>query len=151
MSTRVACPGSSVARPLRSFSGGLLKAVFAALLLCTSALNTVQAAVSVPRHLISPDTPTIDDPDSLVLRYLDAVDRGELQIFGKKLDRSMIVPVRVEYVYDLSSRAMRTRIYSNLKEPLPVPGQPGCQILGVSAVMEDDHITEIESHIWMKP
>lgn len=63
----------------------------------------------------------------------------------------MIVPARVEYVYELSSRATRIRVHSNLKQPLPVPGRPDCQILSVSAVMEDGHITEIESHVWIKP
>ncbi len=126
------------------------RTVLAAWLLWTAMPATPLAAVNVPKHLIHPDTPKMEEPDSLVARYLQAVDRGELAVFGHTLDRSMIVPVRVEYVYDLSSRTMRIKVYSNLNEPLAVPGQGDCRILGVSAVMEDGSITEIESHVWVK-
>lgn len=148
MNNRVTCSENN---RLRGFSGGLMNAVFAVLLLCTTAPGAVQASVAVPRHLIAPDAPRIEDPDQLVHRYLQAVDRGELEIFGQKLDRSMIVPARVEYVYELSSQTTRIKVHSNLKTPLPVPGRSDCRILGVSAVMEEGMITEIESHVWMKP
>jgi hypothetical protein len=128
-----------------------MKSFFLAWLLCAFVPGIVQASVSVPEHLINPERPRIEDPDTVVQHYLAAVDRGELEIFGMKLDRSMLNPVRVEYVYDLSSRATRVKVHSNLKEPLAVPGQRGCQILAVGAVMEDRHITEIESHVWLKP
>src|SRR5690606_6063577 len=100
--------------------------------------------------LITADTPSLEAPDTLVHRYLEAVDRGELQLFGHTLNRAMIVPVRVEYVYELSDRTTRVRIHSNLKAPLAVPGQPDCRVLAVSAVMEDGQITEIESHVWIE-
>jgi hypothetical protein len=127
-----------------------MKSFFLAWLLCAFVPGITQASVSVPEHLINPERPRMENPDTIVQRYLAAVDRGELEIFGKVLARSMLNPVRVEYVYDLSSRATRVKVYSNLKEPLPVPGQRGCQILSVGAVLEDGHITEIESHVWMK-
>jgi hypothetical protein len=110
----------------------------------------VRASTPVPKHLINPSIPKIEDPDSVVHRYLEAVDRGELEIFGQKVDRAMIVPTRVEYAYDLSSRETQIRVHANLKEPLPVPGRLDCQILSVSASLEDGHITVIESHVWMK-
>lgn len=134
----------------RSVRGSVMKPVLALLLLCGAGLDTARASVPVPRHLINPDTPRIEDPDALVGRYLEAVDRGELRVFGQKIDRAMIVPIRVEYVYDLPDRTMRIKVYSNLKQPLAMPDQPDCQILGVSAVMEEGVITEIESHVWMK-
>jgi len=128
-----------------------MKPVLAGLLLCVAAPNAVQASVSTPKHLSNLDRPEIEAPDPLVERYLEAVDRGELKLFGLTLARSMIVPAHIEYVYDLFSRTTRIKVYSNLKAPLPVPGQPDCKILGVGAVMEDGQITEIESHVWMKP
>jgi len=127
-----------------------MKPFFAVLLLCAFVPATALASVPVPKRLIIPDTPRIEDPNMLVHRYLEAVDRGELYLFGQKIDRAMIVPARVEYIYELSDRAMRIKVYSNLIQPLAVPGQNDCQILGVSAVMEDGVITEIESHVWMK-
>lgn len=150
MSTRMPCLGSGAPRSLRSPPWGVTKPVFAVLLLCAAALDAVQASMPTPGHPISHAIPRIEDPDYLVQRYLEAVDRGELVIFGQTLARSMIVPARVEYAYELSSRTTRIRVYSNLKESLPVPGQSDCRILSVGAVMEDGHITEIESHIWMK-
>ena len=128
----------------------LLQAVFAVLLLSATAIESVRASVPVPKHLIDPDMPRMEDPGDLVDRFLQAVDRGELKVFGQTIDRPMLVPVRVEYVYELADRAMRIKVYSNLTAPLPVPGQDDCRILGVSAVMEDGSITEIESHVWMK-
>ena len=148
---RVFCVAKSDARPLRKPSGAFVKPVLAGLLLCGAAPDAVQASVATAKHLINLDRPEIEAPDPLVERYLEAVDRGELTLFGLTLARAMIVPARVEYVYDLFSRTTRIKVYSNLKAPLPVPGQPDCQILGVSAVMEDGQITEIESHVWMKP
>ena len=150
MNARVPCVRNSASRPLRKLSGGLMKPIFAVLLLGAFMPAAVQASLPVPKHQINPDTPRIEDPDKLIDRYLEAVDRGELKIFGQTLARSMIVPARVEYVYELSSRTTRIKVHSNLKQPLPLPGQPDCRILGVSAVMEDGHITEIESHVWMK-
>ena len=151
MNTRVPCIGKSSARLFRKPSGAFMKPVLAGLLLCTAAPSGVQASVSTPKHLIDLDRPEIEAPDPLVERYLEAVDRGELKLFGLTLARSMIVPARVEYVYDLFSRTTRIKVYSNLKAPLPVPGQPDYHILGVGAVMEDGQITEIESHVWMGP
>ena len=150
MNTRMPCLGRGAPRSLRSPCWGVTKPVFAVLLLYAVALDAVQASMPAPGHPISHATPRIEDPDYLVQRYLEAVDRGELVIFGQTLARSMIVPARVEYVYELSSRTTRIKVYSNLKEPLPVPGQSDCRILGVGPVMEDGHITETESHIWMK-
>jgi len=127
-----------------------MKSSLLAWLLFAFVSGAAQASVSVPEYLINPAAPKIEDPDTVVQRYLAAVDRGELEIFGMKLDRSMLNPVRVEYVYDLSSRTTRIKIHSNLKESLPVPGQHGCQILSVGAEMEGGHISEIESHVWLK-
>jgi hypothetical protein len=150
MSTHLPCAGTRALFPLRKFFASLMRPVFAMLLLVAAAPDAAQAVLPVLQQQSSPDMPRINDPSSLVQRYLQAVDRGELVVFGHVLDRSMIVPVRVEYIYELSSQTTRIRVYSNLTEPLPVPGQTDCRILGVSAVMEDGSITEIESHIWMK-
>ena len=150
MNTRAPHVGNSAPCPPCRFFASLMQPFFTMLLLCAAAQDAVRASMPTPGHPISHATPRIEDPDDPVQRYLEAVDRGELVIFGQTLARSMIVPARVEYVYELSSRTTRIRVYSNLKEPLPVPGQSDCRILSVGAVMEDGHITEIESHIWMK-
>jgi hypothetical protein len=147
MNARAPRLGSRKSLPLRKPGGAL---IFALILLCAGGVEPVEASLPIPRHLITADTPRLEAPDTLVERYLEAVDRGELQLFGHTLSRAMIVPVRVEYAYELSDRTTRIRIHSNLKTPLPVPGQPDCRVLAVSAVMEDGQITEIESHVWIE-
>jgi hypothetical protein len=132
-------------------TGALVNPVFAVLLLFGAVPETAHAALPPAKSLITPDARGIEDPDPVVQRYLDAVDRGELVIFGQTLARSMLIPARVEYVYELSNRTTRIKVYSDLKEPLAVPDQPDCKVLGVSAVLEDGIITEIESHVWIKP
>ena len=148
---RVFHVAKSEARLLREPTGVFMKPVLAVLLLCMAAPSAVQASVSTPKHVINLDSPEIGAPDPLVERFLEAVDRGELNLFGQTLDRAMVVPARIEYVFDLFSRTTRIKVYSNLKAPMPAPGQTECHILGVSAVMEDGTITEIESHVWIKP
>jgi hypothetical protein len=118
-------------------------------LLFATALDTTRAAVQVPDHLINPARPKIEDPDHLVQHFLDAVDRGELIVFGRALNRSMIVPTRVEYVYDLATRKTLAKVFSNLKVPLPVP-ERDCKVVAVSVIMAESRIVEIESHIWME-
>ena len=126
-----------------------MRLIFLALFLLAAPWGAVHAALKVPAHLIDPGRPAFDDPDTLVNDYLKAVDRGELVVFGRRLERAMLVPNRVEYVYELSSRTTRVRIHSNLKEALPVPGQPDCTVRSVSAVIEDGRIIEAESHVWI--
>jgi len=150
MNARMSTVGNRTPPALQGRPASLLQAVFAVLLLSAIAIESVRASVPVPKHLIDPGLPSTEDPGKLVDRFLQAVDRGELKVFGQTIDRDMLVPVRVEYVYELADRAMRIKIYSNLNAPLPVPGQDDCRILGVSAVMEGGSITEIESHVWMK-
>ncbi len=125
-------------------------ALLAALLASAPSHGATLAAVSVPRHLIDPGALKFDDPDSLLQKYLDAVDRGELTVFGIPLARAMIVPVSVEYVYDLASRTMQIKVHAHLKTPLPVPGHSDCRIVAVSAMLEDGSIGEIESHVWIQ-
>lgn len=125
-----------------------MKALLLAALLTSTAIDSAQAAIDLPRHLIDPDRPQIEEPENIIQRFNEAVDRGELSVFGRRIERSMIVPRRVEYVYDLASRALLVKVYSSLKTPLPVPERE-CKILALGAIMQDGRIVEIESHIWM--
>lgn len=127
-----------------------MRRVFLALLLLGATASGGHAALKVPGHLIDPGRPRLDDPDALVRGFLEAVDRGELRVFGRTLDRTMITPERVEYVYELSSRTTRVRIHSNLAQPLSVPDHPDCEVRSVSAVLEDGSIVETESHVWTR-
>lgn len=88
-------------------------------------------------------------PHEVVDIYLKAVNRGELIVFDRKLDESMIAPVRVEHVYDINSAISSVIVYSELKQPMPVPIQENCSVRGVSATLDTDgHIIEVKVHIW---
>jgi len=127
----------------------MMRSVFLVLFMLAALLDAGHAALNVP-GLIDPERPRFDDPDNLVHDYLKAVDRGELMVFGRRLDRAMIIPARVEYVYELSSRTTRIRIHSKLKEPMPVPNQPDCQVRSVTVEFEGGNIIETESHVWFR-
>lgn len=102
-------------------------------------------------HLLDTGAPRIEDPERLVQVFLQAVDRGELILFGRRVDRAMLMPRRVEYVYELSSRTTRAKIHARLKVPIPVPERKDCKVQSVTVVLDDGRIIETESHIWMEP
>ena len=92
--------------------------------------------------------PEFHEPQEVVELYLKAVGRGELVVFDRMLNKSMLVPVSVEYVYELNSLTPRIKVYSKLKQPIPVPGQKDCELRAVSATLDaDGHIIATEAHI----
>lgn len=78
-----------------------------------------------------------------------AVTRGELVVFGKIVDLSMINPSRVEYVFDLVNNMRTVRVYSDLITPLRTPDLDNCKVYGISAEISlDGHIVGTEAHVW---
>ena len=75
-------------------------------------------------------------PRQIVEIFLKAVAKGELVIFDREIDQSMLIPVRVEYVYELDSEIPAIKVYSELKEPMRIPGLEHCSVKGVSAVLD---------------
>lgn len=112
-------------------------------------LDDARAARPASESPFVAPSPQIVQPDIVVERFLQAVDRGELVVYGRVIDRSMILPVRVEYVYTLPTHATQVKVYATLKEPLPVPGRRGCKVEALGSVLEAGRIVEIESHLWM--
>lgn len=93
--------------------------------------------------------PEFHEPQEVVELYLRAVDRGELIVFGRTLNKSMLVPVSVEYVYELNNAIPKIKVYSKLKQSMPVPGQQGCKLRAASATLDaDGHVIQTEAHIW---
>jgi len=118
-------------------------------------LVLVVLAVPILAHGVGRPTgdagPGLGEPRHILGAYLAAVDRGELQVFDQTLDQSMIVPARVEYVYDLEAATTVIKVFSRLKKPFPVPNRKECEVRGVSAVLSaDGHIVETAAHVWMK-
>ena len=105
------------------------------------------AHITEQHHI--PGQPAFTEPREVVRIFLKAVDRGELMVFDQRLDRSVIIPVRVDYAYELDSNTARMKVYSELKHPMPVPGHPNCTLRGVSATLDSyGHITETAAHVW---
>jgi len=102
--------------------------------------------VEVQRDCIEPE---LHEPTKIVEIYLKAVNRGELKVFDNVLDESMLIPSRVEYIYELNSVDPIIRVYSKLKQPMPMPGQQGCKLRAVSSTLDGDgRIIETEAHVW---
>jgi hypothetical protein len=76
------------------------------------------------------------DPDQVIKVYLEAVGRGELMIFEKRITRSMLKPERVEYVYTLDSRLPRVSVFSTLTVSLPFPDMPDLLVEGVTGFLD---------------
>ena len=127
-----------------------MKLFLIGLLLFATTLDAGYAAVSIPENLIDSTMPKCDNPDTIIYGFLKAVDHGDLVIFDRKLDRTMIIPTRVEYVHELSKRTTRVKIFSNLKEPMTVPSQIDFQVSEVAVVMEGGKIIQTESHVMLK-
>ena len=91
------------------------------------------------------------EPQRAVEVFLAAVDRGELKIFGKALNRSDIVPVIVEHIFRVGNPVPVTRVYSRLRQPFAPPLPENFQVNAVSATLgADGHIIETEAHVWPK-
>lgn len=111
-------------------------------------LVTAAANAHLPGGAPVQDTPRFAPPREIVARYMAAVDRGELTVFGRTLDRSMIEPASVEYVFDLETGVSRIRIFSKIQTPIYLPGIEGCKLYGISAVISfDGRILETEVHL----
>jgi hypothetical protein len=76
------------------------------------------------------------DPDQVIKVYLEAVGRGELMIFEKRITRSMLKPERVEYVYTPDSRLPRVSVFSTLTVSLPFPDMPDLLVEGVTGFLD---------------
>jgi hypothetical protein len=88
------------------------------------------------------------EPQKIVGIYLKAVSEGELIVFDKVLDESILIPHSVEYVYELGSPDPRIKVFSKLKQMVPVSGQQGIKVQAVNSTLDGDgHIVETEAHI----
>ena len=90
-------------------------------------------------------------PEKIMSQYYLAVDRGELVVFGVQLERSMLIPVHVDYVYPVNGKTARVKVYARLKNPMRIPEQGNNMFTGVCAFIDMfGKITETEAHIILK-
>ena len=94
---------------------------------------------------------SLKTPQQVIAIFLEAVDRGELNMFGKLLSRKDINPIRVEYVYELDQSTPMIMIYSEFTKPQSIPGQTDCSVKAISAVMDNEgRIVDSILHVWPK-
>jgi hypothetical protein len=62
--------------------------------------------------------------NQVVAVFLGSVDRGELSVFDKPITRSMLKPVRVEYVYSLDQHLPTVGVFSEITVPISFPDMP---------------------------
>ena len=92
-------------------------------------------------------TPCHADAHHINARFLRAVDRGELVLFGGVVDRSEIVVREVRYVHNMQSGARTLIVISDLNSPLLIPGDERFEIGWLRTIMTvDGHITDTEVH-----
>lgn len=96
-----------------------------------------------------------NSPHEVTELFFDSVNRGELKIFNETIESSMLIPVRVTYVYALnqSNSALKEyNVYSKLKKALSIPGQLNDDLPKISGINTSiDHsgkIIKTELHIW---
>ncbi|MFM1892342.1 MAG: hypothetical protein RLZ44_1419 [Pseudomonadota bacterium] len=107
------------------------------------------AGAHLPDYLAPRTLESRSQPQVLVQEFLAAVDRGELCVLGTKIERGMLTPRRVEYVYDLQLRRSTVKVYADLQPPLPLTGQEPCKVHGVNVLLDEDGaIVESEAHVW---
>jgi len=100
------------------------------------------------------DSPALQlpHPHTVVALFLMAVDRGELVVFERRLERSMITPRRVQYDFDLDSAEPVVKVYAELRRPIAVPGHSDCEVRAVLATLDaDGSIVDVEVHVWQPP
>lgn len=87
-------------------------------------------------------------PLNIINIFYDAVDRNELTVFDQIVMREMIIPIHVEYIYELSSPIPNIRVYSKFKTPIIIPAQPNCKATAISATISTDgQIMSTTAHI----
>ena len=90
----------------------------------------------------------IHKPLEIIKIFYNAVDRGELVVFEQKLNKSMITPIRVEYVYELNGTLPTVNVYSEPKIPIPIRLHEGIKLRGISSIIDSDgRIIEIRAHV----
>lgn len=127
-----------------------MKAVYSSLFILITlfvySLGPLAHTLDRPHGYVKPE---FQEPRKVIEIYFKAVERGELTIFRQVLDKDMLKPLHVEYVYALDSATPLVKVYSMLKHPIFVIGQKNCKVRGVSSTLDSEgRIVSNEAHIW---
>lgn len=108
-------------------------------------LFTYASILEQPVDTVKPEN---HKPLKAVEIFFNAVDRGELIVFDQKLDKSILIPIRVEYVYELDGSMPTIKIYSEMRRSIPIPDHVGIKLRGISAFLDSvGRIIEVRAHV----
>lgn len=118
---------------------GKYLAIIAILLITNNAIAAISTTPApTPKKILLPAN-TFQEARKI---FLDAVDRGELIVFGKVITRNQLEPVQVKYVYTASQAAPTIEVYSRTNITMQVPGVDNCLVDGIEAVLGEDGIIQ---------
>jgi len=87
-------------------------------------------------------------PFEIINMFYKAVDHAELRAFDKTLSREMIIPIRVEYIYELSSPIPQINVHSEIIDPISIPADPNCKAGAITATLDTEgHILGTSVHV----
>lgn len=89
-------------------------------------------------------------PADVIAQFHRSVERGELVLFGRTLEWREVKPMRIEYAYELASRARTVSVHVDLITAVPVPEHETMVVRSVAAAMAQDGGI-IESRIYVVP
>ena len=84
------------------------------------------------------------DTEKIFKLFLKAVEKGQLIVFDKIIDKESIKPLSVEYVYKADVSSPTVKVYSLLNKTMHHPTVPSYQIKGITAII-DQHGEIIET------
>lgn len=92
-------------------------------------------------------------PNDILNKFLVSVDRGELFCLEEAVNRGMIEPQHIEFVYQINGSLSPTiKIYSRLIQAREVPNQNKFIITGLSALLSaDGSILQSIAHVKSVP
>lgn len=131
----------------------LLAASFGFISIFTACANTTNSSEDTKYHFLRYakfNKINLNKPLKIIEIFYETVNRGELIVFEKKLDGSMITPIRIEYVYELNGDEPTVKIYSELKKLISISLYENVKIKlsGVSVILDSSgDIIEIKAHV----
>jgi len=88
------------------------------------------------------------DIQKIIKVFKAAVNRGELELFAHTINFSALKPRQVKYTYDVGEEKPIIKVYSLLKETIPLPAMPNMRVEAVTATMDDKgRIIEAVVHV----
>jgi hypothetical protein len=96
-----------------------------------------------------PSGPGCKSPQDVLDAFDRSIELGRLVVFGQKVARHQLTPVRVEFGYELESRVRTITVQSTLLSVIPVPENDGLVVRDVDVVLDGEgQFIESRAHVY---